>query len=343
MTIYRHVFISYSRNDTEFANSIVSALEQANIPVWIDREGIQHQDASFENKIREALSSAFAAVLIASPNALSSNYVQGELDLINAKAIPLFVVWAAGNDFIDTVPTYLSRRSYIDCRGNEASRGIAHLVQEVKKVQFQKVLIRFEIETSEDLISSHLEIKVGGNKSVAIDPTRYDDMHYFLNDLYLNHLKDDYPPFTYGTHWLLATASEEISRLALPWTWLSRRNETLTASQNDPKWLNSPLHKYGLVPSSTWEVLDQQDWIILGFLTNDRHLKTYVEELGTASKSREAASRLEKYIFWRNNRTCSPSEIAIDDFESVSILLAKSPNPSVLSRKASFHLKAIII
>lgn len=73
------VFISYSRRDERFVRRLYEALRQADIPVWIDFEGIA-PSADFVQEIQSALDVADALIYVLSPASLQSAWIQQELE-----------------------------------------------------------------------------------------------------------------------------------------------------------------------------------------------------------------------------------------------------------------------
>ena len=71
------LFLSYSRRDYYFAESLAIQLVDRNIPAWLDVMNLK-PGAEWEQGLREALESAPCFVLIASPNAMKSANVQAE-------------------------------------------------------------------------------------------------------------------------------------------------------------------------------------------------------------------------------------------------------------------------
>src|SRR5215216_1753941 len=79
-TIMSHVFISYSRRDSEAVDQIVTRLEAENFTVWLDREDIHGGDL-WREAIVEAVDNAYAFVLMLSPSSAASDNVRKEVDL----------------------------------------------------------------------------------------------------------------------------------------------------------------------------------------------------------------------------------------------------------------------
>lgn len=82
-----HVFISYSRRDTETVDKVVERLEKAGIKVWIDREGIR-AGRQWRLQIVEAIDTANAFVLHVSEASVASVNVLKELNLAEDAAEP---------------------------------------------------------------------------------------------------------------------------------------------------------------------------------------------------------------------------------------------------------------
>lgn len=71
-----HLFISYSRADSEFKNALVSQLEQLNIPVWSD-DKIEYGE-NWEREIFQSIKLCFVFLVIMSPDSHASEWVQRE-------------------------------------------------------------------------------------------------------------------------------------------------------------------------------------------------------------------------------------------------------------------------
>jgi hypothetical protein len=72
-----HVFVSYSGEDGDFADSMVRQLHDNGFEVWIDTERLAAGD-DWRQGIDEALKQSFAVIVVMSPEAKSSEYVTYE-------------------------------------------------------------------------------------------------------------------------------------------------------------------------------------------------------------------------------------------------------------------------
>ncbi|MBA2395731.1 MAG: HEAT repeat domain-containing protein [Ktedonobacteraceae bacterium] len=72
----KHVFISYKRDDFDFAENVKRCLEEASIKTWKDDH--IHAGEEWRNQIDQAIKNAFAIVVIMTPDAKASEYVTYE-------------------------------------------------------------------------------------------------------------------------------------------------------------------------------------------------------------------------------------------------------------------------
>ncbi|MBV9230177.1 MAG: TIR domain-containing protein, partial [Chloroflexi bacterium] len=110
------VFLSYSHSDDDFVMRLKADLQAQGIPVWRDREGVQPGTPDWEEALREAIRSASAIVLIASPSARTSRYVKDELRIAEMYQRPVYPVWATGTRWMDVIPIGWGGTQYIDAR-----------------------------------------------------------------------------------------------------------------------------------------------------------------------------------------------------------------------------------
>lgn len=74
------LFISYSRSDRDTVDQLISQLEAAGHPVWVDREGIRGGE-QWRQIIVEAIEKSDAFLLVLSENSITSDHVRAEIDL----------------------------------------------------------------------------------------------------------------------------------------------------------------------------------------------------------------------------------------------------------------------
>lgn len=73
------VFISHSHNDEPLAKKIAATLQQAGLDVWDDEKEI-FPGENWAEKVAQALREAEAMVVLLTPDALNSNWIQRDID-----------------------------------------------------------------------------------------------------------------------------------------------------------------------------------------------------------------------------------------------------------------------
>jgi hypothetical protein len=90
----QHIFISYKRKEPDkgFTHRLANDLRAAGHPIWMDVEGIKGAE-DWERKIQAALDTAYAFVLIMSPDSLASDWVNEEIhyarDVLRGRIYPV--------------------------------------------------------------------------------------------------------------------------------------------------------------------------------------------------------------------------------------------------------------
>lgn len=125
----RHdIFISYSRRDTERMGQVRDTLRGSGLEVWTD-EGIEPGTESWKGSISSAITGCKALVVLFSPDATQSTWVNRELDfaeLHHKKIYPLLV----RGELAESIPFGYTTYQYIDIRDDAAvDAGIQQLVE----------------------------------------------------------------------------------------------------------------------------------------------------------------------------------------------------------------------
>ena len=92
-----HIFISYSHEDSDYATILANALDQAGFAVWLD-ERIEY-GARWFNSITQAIRNSAAVVVIMTPAAEQSEWVEKEILLAQKYDKPLFPLLLEGREF----------------------------------------------------------------------------------------------------------------------------------------------------------------------------------------------------------------------------------------------------
>lgn len=106
----KHVFISYSHEDKDFAQKVFEVVEEAKHTAWMDARGIPI-GAEWRNEIDSAMRTSYAAIVVMSPASEVSKYVNYEIGFVAGVAIdvvPLLYKHLSGK--FDT----LDHRHYMD-------------------------------------------------------------------------------------------------------------------------------------------------------------------------------------------------------------------------------------
>jgi serine/threonine protein kinase len=93
----QHVFISYSRRDKDYARRLADDLTGSSFKVWIDDQ-IDYGDAWFR-EIDKAINGCAAFVVIMTPDAYESEWVQKEILLAKRYKKPIFPLLLKGDEF----------------------------------------------------------------------------------------------------------------------------------------------------------------------------------------------------------------------------------------------------
>lgn len=255
----RHVFISYSRQDTPFVEALVADLRKHGQTVWYDKQLVPGTP-NWDNSLRKALNEAYAVLFIATPNSAQSDAVQAELELAQSRgaaACPIIPIWAAGDVWAACAPLSIMRTQYIDLRAGSYFAGMAHLLEFLDR-RAGAVLPRCvpinegdEIPAGYDTIA--LDSTSWESPGIAVRFPAYPSLQRLLDDLYMSYLRDRFPPHTYGDRWLLTyvyDSKSEFGRLVAPWEWCLDTSTNQSISHLWPQWMQRSLEDCGVVPEA---------------------------------------------------------------------------------------------
>ncbi len=109
------VFISYSAQDMPMARALVDKLRSVDVTGWMDASDVSSGTA-ISSAIRHALQSSSAVVVLLSPAALSSKWVNFEVGAAEALAKPIIPVLLGGENIEDQLPDIFKQRRWLDAR-----------------------------------------------------------------------------------------------------------------------------------------------------------------------------------------------------------------------------------
>jgi hypothetical protein len=109
-----HVFLSYSRVDTEIMKRVKNSLRQAGLKIWTD-EGIVPGTPSWKEAIEDAIRETEILVVLMSPDSNKSVWVQREIDYADVQDVQVLALLIRGEPR-DSVPFALAGSQFIDLR-----------------------------------------------------------------------------------------------------------------------------------------------------------------------------------------------------------------------------------
>ena len=92
------VFISYSPQDNDYARRLQHALEQRGFDVWLDRR--IDSGARWSLAIQEELDASAAVIVLMTPSARQSTWVQNEFERARLQGKPIFALLLTGDDWL---------------------------------------------------------------------------------------------------------------------------------------------------------------------------------------------------------------------------------------------------
>jgi hypothetical protein len=127
------VFLSHSHNDEPLAKKIASTLQQAGLEVWDDEKEIAPGE-NWAEKVAQALREAEAMVVLLTPDALNSNWVQRDIDYaLSEKRFRdrLVTVLAGPPEKLpeDKIPWILRRLKFVNLTDNGRKENFDQIAQ----------------------------------------------------------------------------------------------------------------------------------------------------------------------------------------------------------------------
>jgi len=123
-----NVFISYAHSDSDEAQRLVESLRAQNVTGFLDRADIVAGDV-ISSDVRSALKQSTAVIVLLSPRALHSQWVQFEIGAAEALGKKIVPVIVSGEHLEEQLPDILRDRMWIDARGRsdaEVIRDVEH-------------------------------------------------------------------------------------------------------------------------------------------------------------------------------------------------------------------------
>jgi len=125
------IFLSYSHKDIEIMRQVCTDLKAGGFQVWTDETLIPGTE-SWKSSIEDAIQNTRTLVVILSPDAKNSIWVERELDYARACNVPVFPLLARGDSEVSAVPFQLINVQRADIRSNY-SNGMQGLVEAIRQ------------------------------------------------------------------------------------------------------------------------------------------------------------------------------------------------------------------
>ena len=100
-----HLFISYSRTDRGYAERLVTYLEAAGVDVWVDHGDIP-PGSRYRRTIEAAIDACDALLVLMTPAARESTWVENELDWAERHRKPIFTLLLEGQVWFGLTATH---------------------------------------------------------------------------------------------------------------------------------------------------------------------------------------------------------------------------------------------
>lgn len=276
-----HVFLSYSRQN----EAVRHALERVNVPLWIDTKNLVPGTPNWEAAIRAAIRSAHCVVLLCSPDARQSPFVQAELALAQHYKIPIIPAWIEGDSWIDSAPLSLSQTQYIDLRANQEpsafdllqyriaalinNRMPKHAVIDDCFAGWYDRSLSYHASGFPAYISIILDERPSRHtppekqrkeQMVVFDPKAYPTTQGILDDLFMSYLSSRVGPLSYGKEWIIQGRSMKEKgrginpdRIIAPWSFVEV-GWSRPIAEYDISWAMRAPSQYDLVGGSVWDI-----------------------------------------------------------------------------------------
>jgi Domain of unknown function (DUF4268)/TIR domain len=153
----KHIFLSYSREDSAMMRRVRDVLRDEGFVVWTD-ESLTPGTASWKLAIEQAIEAAGALLVLLSPTAKRSEWVNNELGYARTHDVSIFPVLVVGEDK-DAVPLALINAQRVDLRTRFLSEMQA-LVDALREH-----LTRLDVDQEEALESAAIKLSMAWQPS----------------------------------------------------------------------------------------------------------------------------------------------------------------------------------
>ena len=163
-----HVFISYSHQDSEYAHRLPECFEKFGFKTWLD-EDIEYGERWFKD-ITQAIADCAAFVVVMTPGAEASDWVEKEILIALRKEKPIFGLLLRG----ETFPLLINKQSivlkkewqYLPPPGffQQLAKVAPRVSREVKKPNYPKIQLTTEYIISTE-VAQWIEFEIPNNNN----------------------------------------------------------------------------------------------------------------------------------------------------------------------------------
>jgi hypothetical protein len=146
-----HIFISYAHADSDFVDSLSENLQDKGYPVWLDYLNL-HGGTKWEDEIAKGIQDCTYFVLVATPNAETSDYVGKEIRIARRNSKPIIALMLDGNLKNMGGEDVSNRQGIVDFN-NDYDAAFQKLVQELPNIQPNKFQFNLLDKISEGQIT----------------------------------------------------------------------------------------------------------------------------------------------------------------------------------------------
>jgi HJR/Mrr/RecB family endonuclease len=129
------IFISHSGEDASAARTIARALKDADLSVWLDQWDLAPGD-DLERMIKSAITGSDVAIILLSPAALESDWVNAEIEMVLAeelqrRGMEVVIALLSPSD----LPDVLRSRQVVDLSGPNLTHQLERLVDRIRRTE----------------------------------------------------------------------------------------------------------------------------------------------------------------------------------------------------------------
>lgn len=148
-----HIFISYSRSNVEFVRYLKALLEAEGIRVWVDEEGLVSSNKWWRT-IEEKISTCAGLLVVMSPEASDSDWVEREILFAESQGIPIFPILLSGKAW-----PRLANIQYENMTKGLNTKLSSRFVQSLRRLSYHKRTVEFAI-VEENILEFEADIIV---------------------------------------------------------------------------------------------------------------------------------------------------------------------------------------